>query len=163
MWMWKRLRDLCLSKAAMDDDLFTRMGSATVSGLCPDDAVEKWCRLRGRLWSCCWSQLLLLLSILLAAPSAALAGAPSSWKTSGDIGTLRYCHGFFPATSRSRTSALNLLTSSLMMFLCPWMAAMWSAVWPHVDLELTSNIIPSFWTPYLQPEKRQKSAIPHQT
>lgn len=156
---WKRRSDLCLRNAAIDDDLLTLVVPDMVSGLSPE-AEEKWCRLLRR-WCCSDFK---PFSILPTPPSflqAARDGAPSSWKTSDDAVQLRYCQGFFPAVSLSFTLALNLLTSNRIIFLCPWIAAMWRGVWPHVDLAFMSKAKPAFSTPYLKAQREQINAWLH--
>lgn len=148
---WNRARDLCLRNAAIDDDLLTLAVPEMVSGLSPEEAEERWCR-RWWRWCFCGFRLRSTVPTPPSSFTAARGGAPSSWKMSDDTVWLRYCQGFFPAVSLSLTSALNLLTSKRIMFLWPWMAAMWRGVWPHVDLAFMSKVKPAFWTPYLKPQ-----------
>lgn len=151
---WYRRSVLCLSNAAIDVDLLTLVVPETANGLSPEEAEEKWCRRRWRCFCSCFQ----LGSTLPAPPSpppAACDGAPSSSKISDGTVPLRYCQGFFPAVSLSPRLALNLLTSNRIMFLLPWMAAMWRGVWPHVDLAFMSKVKPTFSTPYLKPQPKR--------
>lgn len=151
-WAWYRFRDLCLRNAANEEDLLTFALPEAVGCLWSEEAEERWWRRRrwrreGRRSK----------SVFPTPPSpvrAARGGAPSSWKTSTGMTRSRYCHAFFPAVSLSRTSAPNLVTSKRIMFLWPWMAAMWRGVWPLVDLAFTSKVKPAFWTPYLKRSQR---------